>query len=663
MACAWCCRALLRRSLGPQLGLPRLTAGRSNPPDQGSAPSRSSRREDKCRRFVPHPLSFACCYHCSGWLCIWSLKMTLSSSPREVVVLSRQLSRQLSRYSTRPRPRHNLSSSLSSSPYHPASTTLRRSAATFTSPHHAAAISVIKSNVDTTSDEFRENKRLMGEAMTRLETLTRRAHQGGPPKAREKHLTRKKMLPRDRVTALIDPGTSFLELSPLAGHELYPEAEVPAGGIIAGVGVVEGVTCVIVANDSTVKGGTYYPITVKKHLRAQEVAKENNLPCIYLVDSGGANLPHQSDVFPDREHFGRIFFNQARMSSAGIPQVAVVMGPCTAGGAYVPAMSDENIIVQEQGHIFLAGPPLVKAATGEVVSPEDLGGGKMHSSVSGVTDYLAVDDAHAIVLARRCISNLNWPSTPKGVSATFEEPLYPASELLGIASTNLRKPLPIHEVIARIVDGSIFAEFKRDYGSTLVTGFASIYGQRVGIVANNGILFSSSALKGAHFIELCSQRGTPLVFLQNISGFMVGADAEREGIAKNGAKMVTAVACADVPKFTVVVGGSYGAGNYGMCGRAYSPRFLWMWPNAKIGVMGGEQLAAVMETVGQKVDPELKERIERESDAVYSSARLWDDGVIPPEHTRRYLGLGLRAAMGGRNEVLPGQTKFGVFRM
>lgn len=522
---------------------------------------------------------------------------------------------------------------------------------------------MIKSHVDTTSGEFRENERLMGEATTRLETLTRRAHQGGPPKAREKHLARKKMLPRDRVTALIDPNTSFLELSPLAGHELYPEAEVPAAGIIAGVGVVEGVTCVIVANDSTVKGGTYYPITVKKHLRAQEVARENNLPCIYLVDSGGANLPHQSDVFPDREHFGRIFFNQARMSSAGIPQIAVVMGPCTAGGAYVPAMSDENIIVQEQGHIFLAGPPLVKAATGEVVSPEDLGGGRMHSSVSGVADYLAVDDAHAIVLARRCISNLNWPSGPKGVAIAFEEPLYPASELLGIASTNLRKPLPIHEVIARIVDGSVFAEFKRDYGSTLVTGFASIYGQRVGIIANNGILFSSSALKGAHFIELCSQRGIPLVFLQNISGFMVGADAEREGIAKNGAKLVTAVACADVPKFTVVVGGSYGAGNYGMCGRAYSPRFLWMWPNARIGVMGGEQLAAVMETVGQKVDPELKERIERESDAVYSSARLWDDGVIPPEHTRRYLGLGLRAAMGGRNEIVPGQTKFGVFRM
>lgn len=418
-------------------------------------------------------------------------------------------------------------------------------------------------------------------------------------------------------------------------------------------------------------------------------------------------------MFPDRDHFGRIFFNQARMSAAGIPQISVVMGPCTAGGAYVPAMSDESIIVQEQGHIFLAGPPLVKAATGEVVSPEDLGGGKMHSSVSGVTDYLAVDDAHAIVLARRCVSNLNWPSSsssssaPSPTDASFPEPLYDPSELLGIASTNLRKPLPIHEVIARVVDGSAFAEFKRDYGTTLVTGFARIYGHPVGIVANNGILFSSSALKGAHFIELCAQRGIPLIFLQNISGFMVGRDAEREGIAKNGAKLVTAVACADVPKLTVVVGGSYGAGNYGMCGRAYSPRFLWMWPNARIGVMGGEQLASVMETVGQKVDVGLKERIERESDAVFSSARLWvsilslflplfpsfflsccltllssgffrrlfvrkrlltrsghqDDGVIPPAQTRRYLGLGLRAALGGRNAITPGETKFGVFRM
>ncbi|KFH46877.1 methylcrotonoyl-CoA carboxylase beta chain-like protein [Hapsidospora chrysogenum ATCC 11550] len=546
-----------------------------------------------------------------------------------------------------------------------------RSIANLTPPHQAAAISRIQTTVDPSSPEFKENEKQMSAVMARMQDLSRRVQQGGPEKARQKHLQRNKMLPRDRVTALIDPGTTFLELSPLAGHELYPEADVPAGGIITGVGVVEGVSCMIVANDSTVKGGTYYPITVKKHLRAQAIAHENRLPCIYLVDSGGANLPHQADVFPDRDHFGRIFYNQARMSADGIPQLSVVMGPCTAGGAYVPAMSDESIIVAEQGHIFLAGPPLVKAATGEVVSPEDLGGGKMHSSVSGVTDYLAVDDAHAITLVRRSVSNLNWPTTTTTTSSqsaianspAFSEPLYDPEELLGIATTNLRKPLPIREVIARVVDGSHFSEFKRDFGTTLVTGFASIYGHRVGIVANDGILFPSSAQKGAHFIELCAQRGIPLVFLQNISGFMVGSAAERDGIAKHGAKLVTAVACADVPKFTVVVGGSYGAGNYGMCGRAYSPRFLWMWPNARIGVMGGEQLASVMETVGQKVDPALKERIERESDATYSSARLWDDGIIPPQHTRRYLGLGLQAALGGRNEVKPGATKFGVFRM
>ncbi|KAF6818276.1 methylcrotonoyl- carboxylase beta chain [Colletotrichum sojae] len=576
--------------------------------------------------------------------------MSFSRSSRDVLLLSRQLTRSQGGSFRAPRlPRSS-----------------RRTVATFTPPHHASAISRIQTNVDPSSDEFKENERQMGEVMRRMQDLTRKVHLGGSAKAREKHIARKKMLPRDRVTALIDPGTTFLELSPLAAHELYPEADVPAGGIITGVGVVEGVTCVIVANDSTVKGGTYYPITVKKHLRAQAVAQENKLPCIYMVDSGGANLPHQADVFPDREHFGRIFYNQARMSSMGIPQISVVMGPCTAGGAYVPAMSDESIIVENQGHIFLAGPPLVKAATGEVISHEELGGGKMHSSVSGVTDYLAVDDAHAITLARRSISNLNWPTKSPATAApaeTYAEPLYPAEELLGIASTNLRKPLPIKEVIARIVDGSEFSEFKRDFGSTLVTGFARIHGHRVGIVANDGILFAESSVKGAHFIELCSQRGIPLVFLQNISGFMVGSAAERGGIAKHGAKLVTAVACADVPKFTVVVGGSYGAGNYGMCGRAYSPRFLWMWPNARIGVMGGEQLAAVMETVGQKADPELKDRIERESDATYSSARLWDDGIIPPQHTRTYLGLGLRAAMSGRNEVKAGDTRFGVFRM
>ncbi|EXF81491.1 hypothetical protein COL5a_009169 [Colletotrichum fioriniae] len=571
--------------------------------------------------------------------------MSFSRSSRDVLLLSRQLTRPGFRAPRLPRS--------------------ARTVATFTPPHQASAISRIQTNVDPTSEEYKENEKHMGEVMKKMQDLTRKVHLGGSAKAREKHLARKKMLPRDRVTALIDPGTTFLELSPLAAHELYPEADVPAGGIITGVGVVEGVTCVIVANDSTVKGGTYYPITVKKHLRAQAVAQENKLPCIYMVDSGGANLPHQADVFPDRDHFGRIFYNQARMSSMGIPQISVVMGPCTAGGAYVPAMSDESIIVENQGHIFLAGPPLVKAATGEVISAEELGGGKMHSSVSGVTDYLAVDDAHAITLARRSISNLNWPTKSPSTAAPvkdYAEPLYSPDELLGIASTNLRKPLPIKEVIARIVDGSEFSEFKRDFGSTLVTGFAHIHGYKVGIVANDGILFAESSVKGAHFIELCAQRGIPLVFLQNISGFMVGSAAERGGIAKHGAKLVTAVACADVPKFTVVVGGSYGAGNYGMCGRAYSPRFLWMWPNSRIGVMGGEQLAAVMETVG-KADPELKERIERESDATYSSARLWDDGIIPPQHTRQYLGLGLRAAMSGRNEVKAGDTKFGVFRM
>ncbi|TVY48546.1 putative methylcrotonoyl-CoA carboxylase beta chain, mitochondrial [Lachnellula occidentalis] len=536
-----------------------------------------------------------------------------------------------------------------------------RNVATHTLPSQANAISVLPTIIDPSSEEFKENARQMGTVISRLEELTKKIQLGGSQKAREKHIARNKMLPRDRVAALVDPGTSFLELSALAGHDMYPEAEVPAGGIITGVGVIEGVTCVVVANDSTVKGGTYFPITVKKHLRAQAIAQENNLPCVYLVDSGGANLPNQADVFPDREHFGRIFYNQARMSSMGIPQISVVMGPCTAGGAYVPAMSDESIIVDGQGHIFLAGPPLVKAATGEVVSAEDLGGGKMHTSVSGVADYLAVDDAHAIILARRSISNLNWPKKQFPPPTAYEEPLYNPEELIGIASTNLRKPLPIHEIIARIVDGSVFSEFKRDYGSSLVTGFAHIYGHKVGIIANNGILFSNSSLKGAHFIELCCQRQIPLIFLQNISGFMVGTDAEREGIAKNGAKLVTAVACANVPKFTVVVGASNGAGNYGMCGRAYSPRFLWMWPNAKIGVMGSEQLTAVMEAVGKAADPELKERIDRESEAVFSSARLWDDGIIPPSHTRRVLGLSLIASLGGKNE--PVATKFGVFRM
>jgi 3-methylcrotonyl-CoA carboxylase beta subunit len=440
-----------------------------------------------------------------------------------------------------------------------------RSIAHYTHPHQASAISVLPTAVDKSSQDFQENEKQMKEVMTRMTELHHKFAEGGPQKAKDKHVARGKMLPRDRVTSLIDPGTPFLELSSLAGYQLYPGEDVPGGGIITGVGTIEGVACMIIANDSTVKGGTYYPITIKKHLRAQAVAQENKLPCIYLVDSGGANLPHQADVFPDRDHFGRIFYNQARMSSLGIPQISVVMGPCTAGGAYVPAMSDESIIVENQGTIFLAGPPLVKAATGEVVTAEELGGGHLHSTISGVTDYLAVDDAHALVLARRSISNLNWPKPPSAPTPpAYAEPLHDPSELAGIVGTNLRKQIPVHEVIARIVDGSEFAEFKRDYGSTLVTGFARIHGHQVGILANNGILFSESSLKGAHFIELCAQRNVPLIFLQNISGFMVGADAEKGGIAKNGAKLVTAVACADVPKFTVVFGASAGAGNYGM---------------------------------------------------------------------------------------------------
>lgn len=439
---------------------------------------------------------------------------------------------------------------------------IRRGAATFTHPQHASAISVLPTLVDKSTHEYKENAEQLGRIMSKYTELHKNLALGGPQKARDKHIRRGKMLARDRITALIDPGSQFLELSPLAAHEVYDE-EIPAAGIITGVGIVEGVSCMIVANDATVKGGTYYPITVKKHLRAQEIAQQNRLPCIYLVDSGGANLPNQANVFPDRDHFGRIFYNQARMSGMGIPQISVVMGPCTAGGAYVPAMCDESIIVENEGTIFLAGPPLVKAATGEEVSAEDLGGGRLHSSISGVTDYLAVDDAHALVLARRSVGNLNWPGQTPSLNI-FQNPLYDPEELAGIVGTNLRKQIPIREIIARIVDGSELAEFKRDYGTTLVVGFARIQGYQVGIIANNGILFSESSLKGAHFIELCCQRNIPLVFLQNISGFMVGAEAEKGGIAKNGAKLVTAVACAEVPKFTVVVGSSAGAGNYGM---------------------------------------------------------------------------------------------------
>ncbi|KAI4633664.1 uncharacterized protein J4E87_000828 [Alternaria ethzedia] len=526
-----------------------------------------------------------------------------------------------------------------------------RNTATFTHSHHAEAVSVIPTNVDTSNADFKENKRQMDEATENLVNLHTKIAQGGPQKARDKHIQRGKMLVRDRISALIDPGTPFLELSQMAGYNMYGEDDVPAGGIVTGIGTVNGVQCMVVANDATVKGGTYYPVTVKKHLRAQTIAQENRLPCIYLVDSGGANLPNQADVFPDVNHFGRIFYNQARMSGMGIPQISVVMGPCTAGGAYVPSMSDENIIVENQGHIFLAGPPLVKAATGEVVSAEDLGGGKLHSEVSGVTDYLAVDDAHALVLARRSVGNLNWHRNQTVTSQpTFQEPLYDPQELSGIVGTNLRRQIPIHEIIARIVDGSSFDEFKPLYGSTLVTGFAKIYGHPVGIVANNGILFSESSLKGAHFVQLCGKRHIPLIFLQNISGFMVGQDAEKGGIAKNGAKLVTAVSCVDVPKFTVVVGSSAGAGNYGMCGRAYSPRLMFTWPNAKTSVMGAEQLSSVMEAVGKKVDPALKARIEHESEATFGSARLWDDGIIPPEHTRRVLGMGLQMACGGQNK-------------
>lgn len=505
----------------------------------------------------------------------------------------------------------------------------------------------------------------MKELVSRMQELHATIEQGGSQKARDKHVARGKMLVRDRITALVDPGSPFLELSPLAGYEMYGSDSVPAGGIITGVGVVNGVSCMIVANDSTVKGGTYFPITVKKHLRAQAIAQENRLPCIYLVDSGGANLPHQADVFPDKEHFGRIFYNQARMSGQGIPQISVVMGPCTAGGAYVPAMSDETIIVQEQGTIFLAGPPLVKAATGEEVSAEELGGGELHTSTSGVADYLAVDDAHALTIARRSISNLNWPTNSTGRApriSSFKEPIYDPEELNGVIGSNLRKQVDAHEVIARIVDGSSFSPFKPSFGTTLVTGFAHIYGQPVGIIANNGILFAESSQKGAHFIQLCNQRQIPLIFLQNISGFMVGKDAEAGGIAKHGAKLVNAVATASVPKITLVFGSSAGAGNYGMCGRAYSPRFLFMWPNAKIGVMGAEQLSAVMATVGKSVDEGLKARIERESEATFSSARLWDDGVIPPSHSRRVLGRAVEIAMSG--EPAEGRrTDYGVFRM
>jgi 3-methylcrotonyl-CoA carboxylase beta subunit len=537
----------------------------------------------------------------------------------------------------------------------------------------------LDTQLNARSADFQANAAAMRAVVDDLKAQVEKATLGGGDAARAKHTARGKLLPRDRVQMLLDPGTPFLELSPLAAMGMYPDRDgsdsAPCAGVIAGIGRVSGVDCMIVCNDATVKGGTYYPLTVKKHLRAQEVAQQNNLPCIYLVDSGGANLPNQDEVFPDRDHFGRIFFNQANMSAQGIAQIAVVMGSCTAGGAYVPAMSDETIIVKNQGTIFLGGPPLVKAATGEVVTAEDLGGGDVHTRLSGVADHLAQNDLHALALARQAVKNLNARKVPPITTIDPVAPLYPAEELYGVIPTDTRKPFDVREIIARIVDGSDFDEFKSRFGTTLVCGFARIEGMPVGIIANNGILFSESALKGAHFIELCCQRKTPLVFLQNITGFMVGRKYENEGIARNGAKMVTAVATAAVPKFTVIIGGSFGAGNYGMCGRAYSPRFLWMWPNARISVMGGEQAASVLATVKRdgiegkggswSAEEEaafktpIKEQYEVQGHPYYATARLWDDGVIDPADTRRVLALGLSASL---NAPIP-ETKFGLFRM
>ena len=554
---------------------------------------------------------------------------------------------------------------------------------------------IIETKLSVRSADFQANVTAMQTLVDHLRGEVAKSAEGGGEAARAKHVARGKLPPRERVQMLLDPGTPFLELSPLAAHAMYDGAA-PCAGLITGIGRVSGVDCMVVCNDATVKGGTYYPMTVKKHVRAQEIAQQNNLPCIYLVDSGGANLPNQDDVFPDRDHFGRIFFNQANMSAEGIAQIAVVMGSCTAGGAYMPAMSDESIIVANQGTIFLGGPPLVKAATGEVVTAEDLGGGDVHTRLSGVADHLAQNDMHALQLARTAVKNLNRnkasnrpiadikraQAAPNNVASVYalpsapsHAPAYPGSELYGVIPVDTRKPFDVREIIARIVDGSDFDEFKARYGTTLVCGFAAIEGMPVGIIANNGILFSESALKATHFIELCCQRKIPLVFLQNITGFMVGRKYENEGIARNGAKMVTAVATAAVPKFTIIIGGSYGAGNYGMCGRAFSPRFLWMWPNARICVMGGEQAAGVLATVkrdgieargGQWSGAEeaafkqpILDQFAHQSHPYYSSARLWDDGVIDPADTRRVLALGLSAT---QNRAIP-ETKFGVFRM
>ncbi len=543
---------------------------------------------------------------------------------------------------------------------------------------------ILASQLNPRAEDFQQNAAAMQALVADLKAKLAAIAQGGGEAARAKHTARGKLLPRDRVEMLLDPGTPFLELAPLAALHVYREKDgaggerdaAPGAGVITGIGRVAGVECVIVCNDATVKGGTYYPLTVKKHLRAQEVAVQNRLPCIYLVDSGGANLPNQDEVFPDRDHFGRIFFNQATMSAQGIPQIAVVMGSCTAGGAYVPAMSDEAIIVKNQGTIFLGGPPLVKAAINEVVSAEDLGGGDVHTRLSGVADHLADNDTHALALARSIVGRLNWRKVHAMALRTPVPPKYDAQELHGVIPLDARKPFDVREIIARLVDGSEFDEFKARYGATLVTGFAHLEGMPVGIVANNGVLFSESAMKGAHFIELCCQRRVPLVFLQNITGFMVGKKVENEGIAKHGAKMVTAVATATVPKFTVIIGGSFGAGNYGMCGRAYSPRFLWMWPNARISVMGGEQAASVLATVKrdgiegkggawssaeeEAFKAPIRQQYEDQGHPYYASARLWDDGVIDPADTRRVLALGLSAAL---NAPVPERPAFGVFRM
>jgi 3-methylcrotonyl-CoA carboxylase beta subunit len=532
---------------------------------------------------------------------------------------------------------------------------------------------IFRSNIRGDEPHYQANADVMRTLVAQLRERTALCAQGGSALARERHRSRGKLLVRERLDLLLDPGTPFLELSPLAAYELYGN-EVPAAGLVTGVGRVSGRECVIVANDATVKGGTYYPLTVKKHLRAQQVAADNLLPCLYLVDSGGAFLPLQDEVFPDQEHFGRIFYNQANLSARGISQLACVMGSCTAGGAYVPAMSDESIIVKDQGTIFLAGPPLVKAATGEIVSAEELGGADVHTRISGVADHYAHNDAHALALLRRLVANLR-PPLPRPLLPPSEEPLYDAEQLYGIVPVDTRRSYDVREVIARLVDGSRFDEFRQRYGPTLVTGFARLYGSPVAILANNGILFSESALKGAHFIELASQRGTPLLFLQNISGFMVGQKYESGGIAKDGAKLVTAVATSAVPKLTLIIGGSFGAGNYGMCGRAYSPRFLWSWPNARIGVMGSEQAASVLATVRRdslqaagkpwsaKEEEEFKQptraQFERQSDPYYATARLWDDGIIDPLQTRRVLGLGLQAALNAPIAA----SHFGVFRM